>query len=107
MARSSILEWYALAYILPSILDEGSKVENNVLKYRSTRNARKRLKILAFGSDTTRDRAHIICTRNTERCQGRKRSMRSTRTWRQGTELDLGLSMFVSQPFCVIGFSLT
>lgn len=106
MARSSILEWYAPAYILLPIPDEGSKVENNVLICRSTRNARKRSKTLAFGSDTTRDRAHITCTRNTGRCQGRKRSMRSTRTWRRGTELDLGLSMSVSQPLRVIGLSL-
>ena len=80
---------------LPSILDHELELEDNILKYRSTRNGRKRLRTLAFGSDTTRDQAHTICTRNIERCRGRKRSKRCTRTWRRGTELDLGRFMCV------------
>jgi len=68
------------------------------LYYRYMRSAHRRSRILVSGSATTRVREHTTCTRNTGKCQERRRWMHYTRIWQPGIGRGLGRSTYVA-PF--------
>ena len=68
-----------------------------VVIHRSMRDVPLKSRTSAFGSATIRVRALTICTRNIARCQGRKRLMRFTKIWQQGTEPVSDRSTYVTR----------
>lgn len=100
MGKSSVSTWYAVVF-LHRMIDWVStptvfSIAKSHTSTRYMRNAHRKSRTLASGSDMIRAPVHTTCIRNTGRCRGLRQLRLFIKTWQQDIELDSGPFMYVS-----------